>query len=148
MVDVIRGLPAAFHYDRLAIKTIADMTGWDNAAVFTVTGDVIAAVVGVVGDTPITSTSGTTVLALGTTESGTGLIGNSTVDNSQFAATDVWVDGTPTVDCEAVSTADYRVIGGGADIILARNVDDITGGALTLYCWWRPLSIDGNVVAT
>lgn len=130
----------------LVSKTYADLTGYDTAAAFTVTGDVKAKVIGVVGITAITSTSGTTVLSLGTTEAPEGIIANTTIDNAQFAATDVWVDATPSVDCEA-ETATYKIIGGGADIILTRNVDDLTAGTLTLYCFWKPLSAGATVVA-
>ncbi len=131
---------------QLATKAIADMTGFDTAAVFTVTGDVMVQVFGVVGATPITSTSGTTVLSLGTTQAAQGIIANSTVDNTQFDATDVWVDSSPSVDVEAIAAQDWHVIGGGADIVLARDVDDITAGALTLYCRWVPISSGATVV--
>lgn len=131
---------------RIVSKSYADLTGFDTAAAFTVTGDVLVNVWGVVGSTAITSTSGTTTLAVGTTESTTSILAASTIDNTQFAATDVWVDSSPANDSE--SLAERRVvIGGGADIILTRNVDDITAGSLTLYCEWKPLSSDGNVVA-
>jgi len=51
-----------------AIKSYSDLTGYDTAAAFTVTGDVAVKVVGVVGSTAITSTSGTTTISIGTTE--------------------------------------------------------------------------------
>lgn len=128
-------------------KAYADLTGYDTAAAFTVTGDVMVKVVGVVGSTAITSTSGTTTLAVGTTELTTGILAASTVDNTQFAATDVWVDSSPANDVEIMASAAWHIIGGGADIVLTRNVDDLTAGSLTLYCWWKPLSSDGAVVA-
>lgn len=131
---------------RLVSKTYSNLTGYDTAAAFTVTGDVQVMVFGVVGSNAITSTSGTTTLALGTTELSTGIIAASTVNNTQFAATDVWTDSTPANDVEA-NPATWFIIGGSANIILTRSVDDITAGNLTLYCWWVPLSADGNVVA-
>lgn len=131
---------------RLVTKTYADLTGFDTAASFTVTGDVMVRAIGVVGATAITSTSGTTTLALGTTEITTAILAASTIDNTQFAATDVWVDSSPANDAERM-TEDWVIIGGGADIILTRSVDDITAGSLTLYCWYKPLSSDGAVVA-
>lgn len=135
------------HMPRLTRKAYADLTGYDTAAAFTVTGDVMVQVLGVVGATAIASTSGTTVLSLGTTEDADGIIANSTVNGTQFAATDVWVDSTPANDVEAVADQGWHLIGGGADIILTRDVDDLTQGTLTLYCLWVPLSADGNVVA-
>lgn len=131
---------------KIVSKAYADLTGYDTAAAFTVTGDVLVNVWGVVGVTGITSTSGTTTLALGTTESTGSIIAASTVNGTQFAATDVWVDSTPSDDSE--SLAERRVvIGGGADIILTRSADDLTAGTLTLYCEWKPLSSGATVVA-
>ena len=130
----------------LVSKAYADLTGYDTAAAFTVTGDVAVRVVGVVGATGITSTSGTTTVAVGTTESAGSIIAATTIDNSDFAATDVWVDTSPTVDSK-IMTEDWVIVGGGADIILTRNVDDLTAGALTLYCEWKALSSGATIVA-
>lgn len=132
---------------RLTSKAYADLTGFDTAAAFTVTGDVLVQCFGVVGATAINSTSGTTTLALGTTEASGGIIAASTVNGTQFAATDVWTDASPANDVEALAAQNLHIIGGGADIILTRSVDDLTQGTLTLYCLWMPLSADGNVVA-
>lgn len=131
----------------LAIKVYADLNGYDTAAAFTVTGDVRVRVIGVVGSTAITSTSGTTTLSIGTTEVVAEIIAATTIDNSDFIATDVWTDNDPSGDAAVMTTTDWVIIGGGADVILTRNVDDLTAGTLTLYCWWYPLSTDGNVVA-
>ncbi len=135
----------SFARQMLATKAYSALSGYDTAAAFTVTGDVLVKCVGAVGATGITSTSGTTTLALGTTESTGSIIAATTIDNSDFAATDVWVDTSPAVDSEAMTDA-WVVVGGGADIILTRSVDDLTAGVLTLYCWWKPLSSTGNVV--
>lgn len=132
---------------QLVSKAFADMTGFDNTTCFTVTGNVIVQVVGVVGATAIQSTSGTTTLSIGTAASSGGIRAATTIDNAQFAANDVWVDTTPTDDVEALSATSWYVIGGGADIVLSRSVDDITQGVLTLYCWWKALSAGATVVA-
>jgi len=131
----------------LVSKAYADLTGYDDAAAFTVTGDVMVKIVGVVGATAITSTSGTTTLSVGTTELATGVLPAATIDNTQFAATDVWVDASPANDVEIMASDAWVIVGGGADINLVRSVDDITAGALTLYCWWKPLSAGATVVA-
>lgn len=133
-------------YNPIVSKTYSALAGYDTAVAFTVTGDVKVRVWGVVGATAITSTSGTTTLSVGTTEAPASIIAASTIDNSNFNATDVWVDATAIVDSE--SNADYwNIIGGGADISLTRSVDDITAGTLTLYCEWVPLSAGATVVA-
>lgn len=132
---------------RLASKNYANLTGYDTAAAFTVTGDVMVRVFGVVGAVAITSTSGTTTLAVGTTEDTDAILPATTIDNGDFDATDVWVDNNPEDDAGAVAATTWVIVGGGADIILTRSVDDITAGGLTLYCEWKPLSADGSVVA-
>lgn len=133
-------------YARVVVKEIADMTGFDDAAMFTVVGDVFVKVIGVVGGTAITSTSGTTTLSVGTTEAPAGLLPASTIDNTQFAATDVWVDSSPSDDVEEANP-NFAVVGGGAAINLVRSVDDITAGSLKLYCLWKPLSVGSSVTA-
>jgi len=129
----------------LVSKAYADLTGYDTAASFTVTGDVWVRIGGSVG-TAITSTSGTTTLALGTTEAVGSIIAATTIDNSDFGATDSWVSTSPTVDSERADS-NWVLISGGADIVLTRSVDDITAGSLTLYCEWKPLSSGATVVA-
>lgn len=131
---------------KLVSKAYTDLTGYDTAVAFTVTGDVACRVWGVVGATAITSTSGTTTLSVGTTENAAGIIAATAIDNSDFAATDVWVDNDPTTDCETFASA-WTIVGGGADISLTRSVDDITAGTLTLYCLWIPLSEGASIVA-
>ena len=143
LYDMVRSYGEGY----LVSKAYADLTGYTTLAAFTVTGDVMVKVIGVVGATGITSTSGTTTLSLGTTEAAAGIVAASTVDNTQFAATDVWVDSTPANDVELAASAAYNIIGGGADIILTGSVNDLTAGTLTLYCFWKPLSTDGAVVA-
>ena len=138
-------MSAEFGSGYLVTKTYANLTGYDSVDAFTVTGDVMVQIVGVVGGA-ITCTGGATVLNVGTTEAPTAILPAATIDNAQFANTDIWIDATPTVDCEKMANNDWFIVS-HANIILFRDVDDITGGALTLYCFWRPLSSDGNVVA-
>lgn len=136
-----------FSTPRIAKAVIADMNGLGNQQLFTVTGDIACRVWGVVGATAVTSTSGTTTLSVGTLESTAELLSASTVNNSQFAATDVWGDTSPTKDVEAIGGGNWRLIGGPADVFISRSVDDITAGSITIYMWWFPASEDGNVVA-
>ena len=131
---------------RIVSKAYADLTGYDTAAAFTVTWDVRVRVFWVVWATAITSTSWTTTLSVGTTESVAGIIAASTINNTQFAATDVWTDSTPANDVEAMNSA-WFIIGWGADILFTRNVDDLTAWVLTLYCEWLPISTGATLVA-
>jgi len=143
-------LASVGHVGRLVIKSLTDMsTGFDTTdspvTMFTITGDVMLQVFGVV-QTAITSTSNTGTLSLGNTAAILGFIGTSTVDGSQFVAGDIWNDTTPATDI-AVISSDITVIGGGADIILTIATNNMTAGAMEMYCLWRPLSSDALVVA-
>src|SRR5690606_17775026 len=124
--DVMSGTVAATPLGVLdrgpVIKTYADLTGYDPADAFTVTGDVLVWLMGCVGDTPIQSTSGTTTISVGTIEAAQVGLPATTVDNSQFAATDVWVDSSPTIDGEAAPG--WKVVS-QANLRLFRSVDDL-----------------------
>lgn len=130
-------------------KAFSDLSsgfGVGTVSAFTVTGDVRVRVWGVVGGVAITSTCSTGTLSVGTAEAPTAILGTSTANGTQFAATDVWVDTSPANDAEATAT-DWVIIGGGADIIVTVATNAMTAGALTLYCEWEPLSAGATVVA-
>lgn len=131
---------------RIVSKAYSALAAYTTLAAFTVTWDVRVRVFGVVGATGITSTSGATTLSIGTTEDVDWIIAASTVNNTQFAATDVWTDSTPAMDVEAMNSA-WFIVGWGADINLVGSVDDLTAGTLTLYCEWIPLSTWATLVA-
>ena len=125
----------------IVAKEISDLTGYDGGALFNITGDAMVRIFAVVGDTAITSTSGTTTISVGTAEDPVALLAAATIDNAQFGATDVWVDSSPTVDVEALDSQ-WFIVGGGADIIATRSVDDIEAGNITFYCQYIALSDD------
>lgn len=133
-----------------AVKTISDMTGQDTATLFTVTGDVWGRIVATVGGTAITCTSGTTTMEVGTSEDTNGLIATTTIENSSnFGAGAIWTDSSPTLNLEALSGGNYRVIsdnGGNGDILLTISADDILGGALNFYFVYDKLSDNASVV--
>jgi len=117
-----------------------DGTG-DPFSIFTVTGDVMCFVVGVCKTTLV----GAATLEVGVTDATASIlaqIANATtlVENEVWAA-----DATPSL-AEAV-TARYHFIGGGLDIIGNIGAADITSGVIDFYCFYRPLSSDGRVVA-
>jgi len=102
-------------------------------------------VIGIVQGTAVTSTSNDGTLEIGTTEDINGIIGQTTANGTQLAATDVWVDTTPSEDVEA-SSASWFYIGGGANIILTIATNSMTAGVVEIYCHWYPVSSDGEVV--
>lgn len=127
-------------------KPISDMTGFDTATVFTVTGDVEVEFIGVVPTTAITSTSGTTALSLGVSGATSAFLGDSFIDNAvNFLIGSVW--GSGGVGSKYGNWSTKAVIGAGADVILTRDVDDITAGDLVIYCRWYPLSDGASIVA-
>lgn len=134
---------------RIVSKEYTDLNGYTTADAFNVTGDVAVKVFGVVGDTPLTSENNAAKLSVGTADASTAMMGDSTVNGAaNFQAGDVWCDSSPNKNCEEMLKPDWFIIGGGANIQLAKTtVNGMTGGKLTLYCWWRPLSQDGRVVA-
>lgn len=116
-----------------------DGTG-DPATLFTVTGDVLVVVFAKCTE-DLAGASAT--IEVGVTGNTAALIAQTTatdIDNG-----DVWRDSGPAVGAEALN--DPIAIVGGLDIIETIATANITGGELTYYCLWIPLSADGNVVA-
>jgi hypothetical protein len=117
-----------------------DYDGTGNpATLFTVTGDVLAHVFGIctvdlTGDTATVEVgvaSGTALLIAQTTATG-------------IDAPEAWIDNAAAL----VETLPHAVIiGGGQDIIQTVATANITAGAITYYCIWRPISVTGNIVA-
>ncbi len=118
-----------------------DYDGTGNpATLFTVTGDVLAYIVAICK----TSLSGAATLEVG-------LTGNTAVLLAQIAdATNLdinmaYLDATPALG-EGQAPL-FHPIGGGLDIIQTIGTANITAGVIDYYCFFRPLSDDGNVVA-
>jgi len=107
---------------------------------FTVTGLVACKVIGYI-TTPLSNDAATT--SVGTATSAAGLIA-ATAGTAMQTANQVWADNAPS-KFEALPTA-YSVIGDGEDIAVDGNAN-LAAGVVTLYCFWKPLSADGNVVA-
>jgi len=107
---------------------------------FTVTGEVEVVVIGYI-DVAVTSGDALT-LEVGVTGATTGLIALTAVAN--LTIDKLWIDVTPAV---LVTKPSWKVIANGADIVHTIRDFAATAGQITYYCWWRPLSTDGNVVA-
>lgn len=107
---------------------------------FTVTGEVELYVIGYI-DTAVTSV-GALTLEVGTSGNTAGLIAQTVVGALLIDL--LWMDATPAT---LVSKPSEKIVANGADIIHTIAGAAASTGAITYYCWWRPLSSDGNVVA-
>jgi hypothetical protein len=118
-------------------------TGATPLAVFTVTGDVVMAIVGIV-KTALTTSDAITA-ELGVAGATTAFIAQ-VADATGLAQHEVWHDATPDATIELESVWADRIVSNGQDVILT-TTGTVTAGAITFYCKWWPLSSDGLVVA-
>lgn len=125
-----------------AITYVAGTTGATGAAtLFTVTGDVVVRLFAKC-TSDLTSGGSATIEA--------GISGNTAALLAQTAfsvidAGEIWVDATSPATVEALPG--QFILVGGTDIIQTIGTTTITGGVLTYFCLWTPLSEDGNLVA-
>lgn len=116
-------------------------------AMFTVTGEVAVRGWGIV-TTNLSSTSNTGTISLGTADSTAALIPAATADGTELQAGDVWFDSTSGTDAGALpDDGSWVILADGANIVMTIGTNDITGGAIDVFCEWAPISADGNVVA-
>ena len=140
---------------RLATKTLTFAGGTPNAVgdhdgtgdpanLFTVTGDVIVKLIAV-------CTADLTFDANATIEvgiaGGSEIIATTDLTVSALTARELWNDTTPTLEIELLSTSKDYIITDGNDIQLDCGVANVTGGTIVFYCYWTPLSTDGDIVA-
>lgn len=76
-----------------------------------------------------------------------GIAGNTAALLAQTTGTDIdaneiWVDTGPAT----VEALPAQYILNGTNIIQTIGTDTLTGGTLTYYCLWSPISSDGNIV--
>lgn len=109
-------------------------------AAFTVTGLVAVKVVGYVG-TALTNHANAT--SVGTATSAAGLIA-ATAGTAMQTEGQAWVDNAPSKF--ETFPANWTLIGNGEDIAVVGTAN-ITGGVVTLYCWYIPISAGAAVVA-
>jgi len=130
-------------FDGATVDDPGDYTGGTGnpADLFTVTGDVLVYIMGLC---KVSLVGGATLEA--------GLSGNNAVLLAQIpdVSTDLlvgmtWLDSTPEIG--AGEAAIFHPIADGNDIIQVVGTANITAGELDYYCFWRPLSSDGMVVA-
>ena len=117
-----------------------DGTG-DPFTIFTVTGDVLVEVVGVVKTTLV----GAATLEVGVTGA-TAAILAQVADATTLAVNEFWAADNSVSLAEGFAPSVHG-IGGGLDIIGTVGTANITAGVIDFYCYWLPVSDDGNVVA-
>jgi len=113
--------------------------------IFTVTGDVMVQVFGLC---QVALTSG------GAATCELGIAGNTAALIAQTAFDDIdqyetWQDAGPEANPGNVATAmgAYFVIANGVDVIFTIGAAALTAGDIDFHAFWRPLSLDGNLVA-
>lgn len=124
-------------------NTVGDHDGTaDPTTLFTVTGDVLVEVYGVVKTTLV----GAATIEVGVTAA-TAAILAQVADATTLAENEIW-GADATVSLAEAITPTIHGIGGGLDIIMTLASANVTAGVIDFYCFWRPLSSDGNVVAS
>lgn len=117
-----------------------DGTG-DPFTIFTVTGDVMVDVFGVVKTTLV----GAATLEVGVTDATAALLAQ-VADASTMAANEFYMpDGS--VSLAEAYTPSIHGIGGGLDIIGTVGTANITAGVIDFYCNWDEVSAGASVVA-
>lgn len=118
-----------------------DYDGTGNpATLFTVTGDVLVYIVAMCK----TDLVGGATLEVGLTGN-TAVLLAQIADATTLDANENYLDATPAKGEGAAPV--FHPIAGGLDIIQTVGTANITAGVIDYYCFWRPLSSDGNVVA-
>lgn len=127
---------------RYTSKSI-DCTGATPISVFTVTGDVVMAIAGVV-KTGLT-TEGAITAELGVSGDTAAIIAQ-VADATDLTANLIWHDATPDATIELESVWVDRIVSNGQDVILT-TTGVATDGDITFYCRWFGLSSDASVTA-
>ena len=118
---------------------IGDFDGTGNpATLFTVTGTVMMKLFATV-DTTLQGATAT--IAVGTALSTAGLIASTTA--TLLAVNEIWHDATPDSSIELTSVATEKIV--RQNVIQTVGTANITAGAITYHCIWKPISLDGNV---
>ena len=133
------GIPFLTRITGRTFTGAANLGAQGTTTLFTVTGDVEVFLFG----TCVTDLVGGATYQIGTPTNVSGLINQTAtaIDaNEAFQ-----YNGTPA--SLAAMYDNGNIIANGEDIVETISVADITAGKINLYCFWRPLSSTGNVVA-
>lgn len=124
------------------VNAIGDHDGTsDPFNIFTVTGDVLVTVLGVVKTTLV----GAATLEVGVLNATASLLAQ-VADATTLAQNEFWHADASASLAERFAPQ-FSGIGGGLDIIGTVGTANITAGVIDFYCFWQPVSDDGNVVA-
>jgi hypothetical protein len=129
-------MECATHTVTFAAATTGDQGSHE---LFTVTGTVVLTVFGVC-TTSLTGASST--IALGTAASTAEIAAAFTCTN--IDANMIWVNGD--CDTEVLESALKWIMVDDVDVGYTIATADCTGGVIKFYCYWYPISDDGNVV--
>lgn len=123
-------------------KTVTFNNTVGTVSLFTVTGDVIVRVIGVV------KTGCASALGCNASVGIAGATANiiALTDITLMAAEEIWHDVTPDSEIENLTVLQERIISDGNDIILTLSAQ-ADSGAIAFYCLYTPLSANGLVVA-
>ena len=127
---------------KFATKAV-DVAGATPISLFTVTGDVVLAVIGIVKTAVTTSDAITTEVGVA---GNTAVIIAQVADATELALNEIWHDATPDATIELSSVWNEFVVSNGQDVILT-TTGTVTDGDITFYCRWFPLSAGATVVA-
>ena len=125
------------------VKKTADGTASTPISLFTVTGDVLILIFGVVKAT--WTTSGAITAEVGVSGDIAKLIAQ-VADATALAINEVWIDATPDSTIEDVSGLAYSAISNSQSVILT-TTGTVTAGSVEFHCFWHPLSSNGLVTA-
>ena len=145
-------VPAAFNRDEnfvpitnlgfVTSKTITFDAGTTGAigetTLFEVTGVVSIAVMGVVGGTDLTGS--------GVVEVGDDTTANQFLEQEPATNLDtnfIWNDATPSL----VGALPTTYVMSGGNVVQTISTDTVTGGTVTYYCFWVPISSNATVSA-
>jgi hypothetical protein len=122
------------------VNTTTGATG--SHTLFTVTGNVLLTVFGVC----TTNMAGSGAdFEVGVTGNTAGLIAQI-ADVEDLDAGDIYIDATPEVGIAAIPA--MQIVNNGLDVLLKITGTAVTGGVVTFYCLWRPLSAGSSVSVT
>jgi hypothetical protein len=124
-----------------AIKSVTFLNTAGTVTLFTVTGDVLASIVGIV-KVNVVSGAGCNG-SVGIAGATAAII--AVTDITLMAADEIWHDNSPDAKIELSSVMREYVISGGSDIILTLTLQ-ADSGQIDFYCEWTPLSAGATVV--